>query len=50
MTRDQLGQAGLPRSAIYGIDLCTSTNSSQLFSYRADHGCGRQGSLIWIAE
>ncbi len=50
MTRDQLVQAGIPRGAIYGIDLCTGTNSSLLFSYRADHGCGRQGSLIWIAE
>ena len=48
MTRDQLMAAGMLRRNIYGIDLCTRTNSSLLFSYRASHACGRQGNLIWI--
>lgn len=48
MTRDQLMAAGMPRRNIYGIDLCTRTNTQLLFSYRASHACGRQGSLIWI--
>lgn len=48
MTRDQLAQAGIPRRRIYGIDLCTRSNGDLLYSYRASHACGRQGSLIWI--
>ncbi len=50
MTRDQLRQAGIPARNIMGVDLCTASNPELFFSYRRDHGCGRQASLIWIQE
>ena len=46
LTRYQLTQAGLAPRHIYGLDLCTATNS-QCFSYRRDKVCGRQGGIIW---
>lgn len=48
MTRDQLIQAGVPTGNIFSIDLCTATNTQLLYSYRKNHACGRQGSLIWL--
>ncbi len=49
LTRDQLEKAGLPPSAIFGIDLCTAS-LPEFFSYRRDKNAGRQASLIWIDE
>ncbi|MDO5536562.1 MAG: polyphenol oxidase family protein [Desulfovibrionaceae bacterium] len=50
MTRDQLREAGIPARHIYGLDWCTASNPDQFFSYRRDHGCGRQAALVWIKE
>lgn len=50
MTRDQLCEAGLEESRIFGIDLCTAENADQLFSYRKNRNCGRQASIIWRAR
>ena len=50
MTRDQLCSAGIPARNIFSIDLCTASMPEDFFSYRHDHGCGRQASLIWIKE
>ncbi len=50
MTRDQLRQAGIPDRSIFGVDICTASNPDLFFSYRVDHGCGRQASLVWIEE
>lgn len=47
MTRDQLVQAGIPDRNIYGLDICTASNTSSFFSYREDRTCGRQAALIW---
>ena len=49
LTRYQLRQAGLPERQIYGLDLCTASNTAQFFSYRREKKSGRQASLIWIA-
>lgn len=46
LTRHQLRQAGLPVSHIYGLDICTFANPA-FYSYRRNHACGRQASLIW---
>lgn len=46
LTRHQLTQAGLNPRHIFGLDLCTASNS-QCFSYRRDKVCGRQGGIIW---
>ena len=48
LTREQLRRAGIPHERIYGIDLCTRSLARDFFSYRADRGCGRQASLIWL--
>lgn len=53
MTRDQLGEAGLPESQIFGMDLCTMTMEETFFSYRKAcaspvKGTGRQVGIIWI--
>lgn len=48
LTREQLNRAGIPQEHIYGLDLCTRSLARDFFSYRADHGCGRQASLIWL--
>lgn len=50
LSRYQLVSAGVPENHIYGIDICTSANDNLFFSYRRDRQCGRQGSLIWIAD
>lgn len=50
LTQSQLAGAGVPESQIYGIDICTASNDGLFFSYRRDHGCGRQASVIWKAE
>lgn len=47
LTQSQLAGAGLPERQIYGIDICTASNDNLFFSYRRDHGCGRQASVIW---
>ena len=47
LTRHQLRQAGLPASHIYGLDICTFANPA-FYSYRRNHACGRQASLIWM--
>ena len=46
LTRDQLIAAGLRPEHIYSLDLCTRTLNERFFSYRADHFCGRQASVI----
>ena len=48
MTKDQLHAAGILRRNIFSLDLCTASMPEQFFSYRHDHGTGRQASLIWI--
>ncbi|MDR2821118.1 MAG: polyphenol oxidase family protein [Desulfovibrio sp.] len=48
LTRDQLTAAGLRPRHIYGLDLCTFSNSDQFFSYRRERVCGRQAGLIRI--
>ena len=47
LTRDQLQEAGVPGSQIFGLDWCTRS-SPWFFSYRRARRCGRQASLIWI--
>ena len=49
LTQHQLAQAGLLEGNIYGIDLCTFSQSELFFSYRRDKNfSGRQASFIWI--
>ncbi len=48
LTESQLAEAGVPKSQIYGVDICTAANDWLFFSYRRDRGCGRQASLVWI--
>lgn len=48
LTQRQLIDAGVPENQIYGIDICTAANYDLFFSYRMDHKCGRQASLIWM--
>lgn len=50
LTRDQLAQAGIPASQIFGLDLCTLSNPADFFSYRAARATGRQMSLIWLDQ
>lgn len=50
LTRDQLVAAGLRPERIYSLDLCTAALADAFFSYRRDHACGRQLSLIWIEK
>ncbi len=50
LTRDQLQEAGIPRTNIFGLDLCTHTLADLFFSYRREPQGGRQASLIWIAD
>ncbi len=47
LTKSQLKEAGVPEKQIYGIDICTASNDHLFFSYRKDHKCGRQASIIW---
>ena len=49
VTRQQLRDAGLPASQIFGLDICTYSNAD-FFSYRRDRNCGRQASIIWLAS
>jgi hypothetical protein len=48
LTRDQLLQAGVPESGLFGLDLCTYRLPELFFSYRRDGTCGRQAGIIWI--
>lgn len=48
LTRSQLRGAGIPNTAIYGIDICTASNPRYFFSYRREHHTGRQASLVWM--
>lgn len=48
LTRNQLESAGVPSHHIFGLDICTYFNDDNYFSYRREHGTGRQASLIWI--
>lgn len=50
LTASQLESAGVPREQIFGLDICTSINSSYFFSHRQNPLSGRQASLIWIAS
>jgi copper oxidase (laccase) domain-containing protein len=47
LTRSQLETAGLLPERIFSLDLCTYSLPGDLFSYRRDPRCGRQGSVIW---
>lgn len=47
LTRDQLAAAGVPRSQIFGLDLCTFSLPG-FYSYRRDKKSGRQAGIIWI--
>lgn len=49
LTESQLAEAGVPKSQIYGVDICTAANDWLFFSYRRNQACGRQASLIWKA-
>ena len=48
LTQRQLMNAGVPEKQIFGLDICTAANDDLFFSYRRDHKCGRQASLIWM--
>jgi YfiH family protein len=48
LARAQLMEAGLPKEHIFSLDFCTWTLPEAFFSYRRDHACGRQASLIWF--
>lgn len=53
MTRDQLMEAGVPETQIFGIDLCTMGMDETFFSYRKACASpiketGRQAGIIWI--
>ena len=48
LTRAQLQEAGLRRERIFSLDLCTWSLPEKFFSYRREHVCGRQASVIWI--
>ncbi len=48
LTRHQLQQTGIPKSQIFGLDMCTYTMQEMFFSYRREKESGRQASLIWI--
>ncbi len=50
LTRDQLVAAGLRPDRIHSLDLCTKSVPELFFSYRRDHVCGRQASVIWIRQ
>ena len=47
LTRHQLQQAGLLERNIYGMDICTMSNTL-FYSYRRDRNCGRQGAIVWL--
>ncbi|GAB6886638.1 polyphenol oxidase family protein [Desulfothermus okinawensis JCM 13304] len=47
ITHDQLVKAGIPKSNIFRLDLCTYCLEELFFSYRRNRICGRQGSIIW---
>ena len=48
LAKVQLEQVGVKR--VYGGHWCTYAQSEQFYSYRRDAVCGRQASLIWLAE
>ncbi|MDD3313031.1 peptidoglycan editing factor PgeF [Pseudodesulfovibrio sp.] len=53
LTRDQLQDAGVPGTQIFGIDLCTMGMDDTFFSYRKAcaspvNATGRQAGVIWI--
>ncbi len=50
LTRHQLQQAGLEKSNIFGLDLCTYSMEELFFSYRKVKESGRQASVIWISK
>lgn len=51
LTNDQIHNAyedrKVPYNHLYGIDLCTSLNNSEFFSYRKNKQDGRQANFIW---
>ncbi|BCS88694.1 polyphenol oxidase family protein [Pseudodesulfovibrio sediminis] len=55
ITRDQLMDAGVPESQIFGMNLCTKGLDDTFFSYRKAYASptkdtGRQCGIIWIKE
>ena len=44
----QLLQCGVQKESISHERVCTSCNSTELFSYRTDNRCGRFASIIWL--
>lgn len=51
LTQDQIhnacGDDKIPYNQLYGIDICTSLNNSEFFSYRKNKHDGRQANFIW---
>ncbi len=47
LTISQLQSVGVPRSQIFGIDLCTFANPELFYSFRNIPKSGRQASFIW---
>jgi hypothetical protein len=48
LARRRLAAAGIAR--VSGGDLCTHGDPARFFSHRRDGNCGRQATLIWLAE
>lgn len=48
LARRRLQRCGLTR--IYGGGLCTYSEAMRFYSFRRDAVCGRQASLIWLAD
>ncbi|MDJ0928964.1 MAG: peptidoglycan editing factor PgeF [Gammaproteobacteria bacterium] len=48
LARGRLEAAGI--TAIYGGHWCTASDEARFFSHRRDGPCGRQATLIWLAE
>ena len=48
LARLRLAAAGV--SSVYGGNLCTVADPARFFSYRRDGICGRQATLIWLAD
>lgn len=49
--RVALEGAGVPGSAIQGLEACTSCDADRFYSFRRDgEGSGRQGGLVWPVD
>lgn len=48
LTAYQLETAGIPHAQIYSIDICTSANSHDYFSWRSKKDAGRQAGIVWL--